>query len=111
MCLSELERPKYRAYPVKCKKKQPRRVAAPPRMHRGSCCTRLSCVRAPDIEAHDHSFRVRQISNDLTYGYRQTSNQRGYCEYLVVTRQSRVLGEIDNLDSILTIAEFRANSL
>src|SRR3954469_8815071 len=56
-------------------------------------------IRA-EIETDDHSFGVREITDDLPERLGDFSNQGGDGQDLVVARQTRVLQQIDHLDAI-----------
>lgn len=65
--------------------------------------------RALDIEADDHPFGIRQVSYDLPNGDWQTTNKSGDSENLVVSRQGRILDQINHFDVVAVLQVFVAN--
>lgn len=51
----------------------------------------------PDVETYHNSLRVRQIANNVANGNGQASHESRYGENLVVSRQRRVLEEVNYL--------------
>jgi len=65
--------------------------------------------RGSDIEADDYPFRIRQISYDLSNGDWQTANKSGDSQNLVVSRQGRILDQINHFDVVAVLQKFVAN--
>src|SRR5678815_4065927 len=52
------------------------------------------------IEPDEHAVLVGQITDDFTNGLRQLAHQRGHGDDLIAARESRVLHEVDDLDTV-----------
>lgn len=67
--------------------------------------------RVSDIEADDYPLRIRQISYDLSNGDWQTANKGGDSQNLMVSRQGRILDQINHFDVVAVLQMFVANLL
>ena len=78
-------------------------------MNPGSGFDVCGLFRASDIEADDHPFGIRQVSYNLSNWYWQAANKSGDSQNLVVSRQGRILDQINHFDVVAVFQMLVAN--
>src|SRR5437773_9319701 len=71
---------------------------------RRACSVLQACSFAGlDVEAHQDTFSVGQIADDLPDRRRQLANKRGQRQNLMIPCEPRILEQVDDLDAIVPV--------